>query len=147
MKTLVAILLFSLQTWGLEVAFFAPPAGFNHPWGKYYHTALFTNKFWIHAWPMKGVVIVEDIQKVGHIGIILESPKNFVVSDQAIKRQLGKAFDGTYDWYSKDQTHCTKLIADLLGIPPRKKPEPPYIGLTPEELFQELIKRNWKPIK
>ncbi len=99
----------------------------------------------MHAWPYYGVTTVPDISKVGRIAVILVSPPEVSVSGPSVKREIGKVFDSSFDWHSKTGTHCTKLVADLLNIPPRKKLVPPYLGLTPEELFLELQKRNWKP--
>jgi hypothetical protein len=139
----IFIYFISLSAWALEVAFFAAPP--DHPFGRYYHVALNTGSQWVHAWPYYGVTTVPNISKVGRIGIILVSPSEVSVSNAALQQEIGKTFDSSFDWNSKTGTHCTKLVADLLKIPPRKKLVPPYVGLTPEELFLELQKRNWKP--
>jgi len=157
----ISLILFSITTWPAEVVFIeAHDQGRLiqlEPNGRFYHVAIRYQNQWLHAHPHRGVDLVEDITPYGDKFLVLHNSAVPDPSPEFVAAWLGKPFDRGYHWNNPIATYCTRLIAEILGVAPRpmwfeaphwarhqgsRRGEP---GLSPDELFKELIGRNFFP--
>lgn len=158
---IVAIGMLSFTASAVEVAFleFHNEDGRRvelEPGGRFVHVAIRIDGRWLHAHTHEGVALIDSLEEYGHRIIRLENP---LLPDPKLDQfvyWLGKPFDMTYSWRNPKATYCTRLVAELLNVPPQPmqfasdhwrlasvKPigEP---GLSPDDLFRILKQRGFK---
>ncbi len=89
------------------------------PNGRFAHVAISYGDKWLHAHPLRGVELVNlsILEKVGKIKAVVSVSVNSL-SDNAVKRFLGKPYDSQFSW-TDEGIYCSELIAKLLGIAPK----------------------------
>lgn len=127
------------------------------PGGRFYHVAIRYQGQWLQAHPHGGVTLVKDIRPYGDRFLIMENSEVPEPGPAQVARWLGKPFDFSYTWDNPKATYCTRLVAELLGVPPqlmtfksehwknhfhKAEGEP---GLSPDKLFKELVRQRYKP--
>lgn len=129
------------------------------PGGRFAHVAIKAGNKWLHAHTERGVDLVEDIRHYGADVVYLTNDSYPEPSEEYIRSWLGKPFDRAFRWYYKAANYCTRLVATWLGVQPRpmgfsaeawkNMPSAPRgrVGLSPDELFEELIQRGFTPVK
>jgi hypothetical protein len=129
------------------------------PGGRFGHVAIWLDGMWLHAHPERGVDLVFDIEEYGYdIEILVNNSWASPTWHQAYP-WLGKPFDMQYRWNCLDATYCSRLVAELLGVPPRPMEFKSEIwarhthravgelGLSPDELYKDLLLRGFRPRK
>ncbi|MBX3022863.1 MAG: hypothetical protein KF799_14405 [Bdellovibrionales bacterium] len=129
------------------------------PGGRFAHVAIKVGRKWLHAHTERGVDIVRNITHYGNNVVYLENDQYESPTQWSVQTWMGKPFDTAYRWGVVNATYCTRLVAELLHIPPRpmqfrsevwdRMSSAPRgeLGLSPDELYEELIKRGFKPVK
>ena len=164
MTSFILTLLFSLHAGATEVAFLQAqrPDGSLYqlePGGRFFHAAIRVGQQWLHAHPSKGVELVNNLAAFGDSFFILQNPQGPDPSVSQLENLLGKPFDFTYSWDNPLATYCTRLIAELLAIPPQvmrfQAPiwkdhtghSPGSLGLSPDDLFVALVRLGFRPLR
>jgi hypothetical protein len=129
------------------------------PGGRFFHVAIRVGDQWLHAHPKGGVRLVSDLSPYGDAMTILRD--NSVADPQLARFMswLGKPFDFAFSWSNSQATYCTRLVAELLDVPPqtmhyssetwkmhafRNDGAP---GLSPDDLYRALWRRGYRPVK
>lgn len=127
------------------------------PGGRFAHVAIKVGKKWLHAHTERGVDLVRDITVYGDRVTYLRNDSIETPSLWRVNHWLGKPFDTAYRWGVSTSTYCTRIVAELLHIPPKPMQfksdvwqrfgEAPVgqLGLSPDELYEELLARGFKP--
>lgn len=110
------------------------------PGGRFSHTAIKIGRKWLHAYPSTGVDLVYNIERYGDHVVYLRNDAYSSPTLWQVQKWIGKPFDWAYRWAVENSTYCSRLVAELLHIPPRS------LGLSPDELYEELLKRGFKPV-
>lgn len=128
------------------------------PGGRFFHVAIQYREHWLQAHSHGGVSLVKDIRDYGDAFMVLDNPDCADPDPAFVERWLGKPFDFSYAWENPKATYCTRLVADILRVPPQPmsfaadiwkhhyhKPdgEP---GLSPDKLYAELLRRGFKSV-
>lgn len=128
------------------------------PDGRFFHVAIRYQGRWLQAHSHNGVELVDTILPFGDGFQILRHPDVPEPSSAQIEAWLGKGFDQSYSWDCATATYCTRLVANLLGVPPRPMTFDAEVwarygmaprgalGLSPDELHAELIARGFRPV-
>jgi hypothetical protein len=119
--------------------------------GRFYHSAIKTDKGWLQAAPYSGVIIEKNLNKMtSKIAVIIKNDKLPVLTVKDYGPYLEIPFDFEYRWENPNQTYCSKLIANLLNIQPlpiknskvfsqtNKITINDTIGLSPDDLYNIL---------
>ena len=129
------------------------------PDGQFFHVAIRYRGKWLHAHPHAGVELVDSVLPYGDGFMVMRHDGVPEPDAAAVAAWLGKSFDRTFRWDSTEATYCTRLVAELLGIPPRPMQftSPMWekfvgvsrggLGLSPDELAEELFARGFRPVK
>lgn len=125
--------------------------------GQYYHVAIKTEAGWLHSHPgAEGVTFLKDLSQISKKFVILENPNAKAVSLMDVHRYLGLPFDFFYRWNDERTSYCSKLVAQILGIPPKPMSfssehwgqafgiERGEVGLSPDDLFDALLERGYR---
>lgn len=119
------------------------------PGGRFYHSALKFHDQVLEAHPFYGAhlvsVINNDFTKVGRLVAILQSKKSIKDFEAKVQAQLGKPFNLYSAWDDPNTTQCSKLIGQILGVPPVIVADG-ALSLSPDTLYRELKKRGFKDI-
>lgn len=122
--------------------------------GRFAHVAIRFNDQWLQAHPLNGVELVDDLSGFGRVLEILVDP-DIVISKAEVDRWLGLPYDPNFNWEDQGSSYCSKLVANLLSVPPqpmrfdgsyweryRSLPwgEP---GVSPNGLYEELLERGY----
>jgi len=163
-KSLILLLSVSLQVlpraFAAEVVFIEVHQNGHplvlEPGGRFFHVAIRYNGKWLQAHPRGGVTLVKDIRPYGDKFVVLRNTEIADPNPLPVFLWLGKPFDYTYAWDNPEATYCSRLVAELLGVPPQPmsfaaeiwknhfhKPEGEP-GLSPDKLYKELLKRGFK---
>ncbi len=128
------------------------------PRGSFFHVAIRYKGMWLQAHSQGGVTLVDDIRPYGDVFLVLENKDYPEPSDEFVKQWLGKPFDFGYTWDSPHSNYCSRLVAQVLGVPPQRMSFASAIwkdhyrkplgkpGLSPDKLFHELLQRGFKAI-
>ena len=123
------------------------------PGGRFAHVAVSHKGNWLHAHPQRGVELTNtyELQKLGRIARVIELRQMSELSDEMIRRFLGKPYDRDFTW-SDDRIYCSELIAKIFGIPPEPMHfdttlwPPQYWkfeglpGISPDKLFTHMVR-------
>ena len=126
--------------------------------GQFYHVAIHIGGKWYHTSTKKGVTTMDGLHSLADIRLveILEN-KDITLRYKDIKPYLGLKFDYTYSWDRPGTTYCSKFIAQLLEIPPKKMDfstkhwerantvDKQSLGVSPDYLFEKLIEQGFVP--
>lgn len=165
MAILIFILLLGPAARALDVAFVeihdqnGQPTQLE-PDGRFMHIAVRIGTQWLHAHSENGVDLVDDIYEYGDKVVILRNPRVVEINRADFAHWLGKGFDFTYSWTNKHATYCSRLIAELLVIPPQPMQFKAKIwnthiyrdqaigepGLSPDDIFRVLLGRGYRPV-
>jgi hypothetical protein len=116
------------------------------PGGRFYHAALKYKNQIVQAHPYYGVQLTTNLTQVGHLAAALYSTKNVLNLSAKIQAQLGKKFSLYSDWNDPKTTQCSKLVGQIIGVSPVIV-QGGNLSLSPDLLYAELIKMNFKPQK
>lgn len=107
--------------------------------GHFYHVAIEVPGGWMHAHPFYGVQSVRDIQQLGQLYSIIQTDLN---PDWKIAQtQVGKKFSLQDPWNDSKSTYCSKLVAQILNLPPTLMRNGQGWGLSPDDLYEILKNR------
>ncbi|HMN68758.1 MAG TPA: hypothetical protein PKC28_09505 [Bdellovibrionales bacterium] len=154
--------LLAAPLWAAEVAFIAKKSDGKlvelEPGGHFLHVAIRVGDQWLHAHTWRGVELVDSIRDFGDEFVYMANPSVPEPGAEQVRAVLGKPFDMDFRWYEHGKTYCTRLIAELLDVKPRPmkftglywrtigvKPGHREPGLSPDELFDELARRDFTP--
>lgn len=89
------------------------------PGGRFAHVAVSHKGLWLHAHPLRGVELTNtfELSKLGRIGRVVELRQMSELSDELVRKFLGKPYDPDFTW-SDDKIYCSELIAKIFGLPP-----------------------------
>jgi hypothetical protein len=132
------------------------------PGGRFGHVAIEVDGGWLHADIYRGSEWVSSWKKMGWI----DTDKNHVVvlSDDGledihfvrIQSLVGLPYDPGFRWDDLSSTYCSKLIAQILDVPPspmdfsaeywKDKRDLPVgqPGVSPDGLYRELKRRGFQ---
>lgn len=85
--------------------------------GRFMHSALFYEGRWIDAYPYYGVRVAPH-PPYPVPSVLLISPNDLKIDWQRITERSHQRFDLIAPWNSRTLTYCSKLIGELLNIPP-----------------------------
>ncbi len=157
---LISLLFFSTGAFAARVVFIEIQDSNGNrielePGARFAHVAIQYGEYWLHAHSHKGVDLVtsEELAEYGSKFTYLGHPRLQDPDRHSVSLWVGKPFDFTYSWSNSLATYCTRLVAEVLGLPISPRPmsfvsplwqkhlhrpigEP---GLSPDELFEELL--------
>jgi hypothetical protein len=125
------------------------------PGGQFFHVAIRYKDKWLHAHTYHGVSLVESLDRYGDNAVVLTNSNVPDPSDELVAKLLGRKFDFSFRWNDPESTYCTKLVAEILGVPPRPMTfaapiwqtlphgNSGELGLSPDELFHDLVNRGY----
>lgn len=127
------------------------------PNGQFVHIAISYQGGWLHSHPYRGVeVISQDIlEKIGTIKSIITISELDSLKRNQVEKYLGKPSDPEFSWRD-DKIYCSELVAKLLNIDPqpmtfetaiwpdRFQSLKGQLGLSPDDLFQLLVKNGYQ---
>lgn len=164
MIQLVFALLIAVQAGATEIVFFQGRHldGSIHqlePGGSFFHAAIRVGNQWLHAYPGRGVEMINNLATISDGVFVLQNPGGPELKMSDIEGWLGLPFDFSYRWANPNATYCARLIADILNIPPQtmkfaapiwaNQVHPQHIagelGLSPDDLFIALVKMGYRP--
>ncbi len=117
------------------------------PQGTYYHLAIqIEDGRWLHSHPVLGGtrLTLGLPPKFGLVTQVLEDYNRPLIKLSDIESCLGLAFDGSYSFKSRVSSYCSKLVGQILNIPP--KPKMSFSGKVWENNYK--VKKNqpgWSP--
>ncbi len=128
------------------------------PGGKFCHVAISHNGGWLHAHPVDGVKWKKNLPEItgGRCENILIDISAPAVPHEEVTPWIGKPYDASFRWETKEATYCSKLVGCLLKVPPTlmtfKSPfwngfkDLPVneVGISPDEIYHELLRRNYQ---
>ena len=126
--------------------------------GQFVHVAISYYGGWLHSYPGLGVSWVQSVYEIGDPHTILENKDIPALTAKQVTSYFGLPFDKSYRWHPKDSTYCSKLVGQLLNIPPQPMSfsgsawgevmvkGKGRVGLSPDDLYQELPKMGFKPV-
>jgi hypothetical protein len=115
------------------------------PDGQRYHVAIKTKQGWLHSHPFYGVVLEENIHKIGQLVSVLSS--DILIDDRDFEKEYGKKFSITDSWDDRTSTYCSKLVAQILNIKPSLMKNGKGWGLSPDDIYFELKHLNYSEKK
>ena len=121
--------------------------------GLYAHVAIRTPLGWMHSRPGHGVEVAQSLKDIGNAKEVLVSRWTPDIEANIALSLIGVPYDNEFNWDDRHSTYCSKLVAQLLGVPPNpmqftgpyweklKTPHPSEgkPGISPDELYRELI--------
>lgn len=122
---------------------------------RFAHVAISYGKGWIHAHPQRGVVYDLKLESIAPHYTIISNPSIPALTYAQVRRFLGLPYDSTFTWSDPFSTYCSKLIAQLLDIPPQPMDfsashwGPQYKkyhglpGISPDKVYRSLLQRNY----
>lgn len=126
------------------------------PGGRYFHVAIGIDGLWYDSFPnelVQGKQFLEFDESFT-LGEVLEN-RAVDLTAKDMEPYLGLAFDKTFSWDKKGCTYCSKLVADVLGVPATRmdfegkhwQGSEVYnkggLGISPDELYEALISRGF----
>lgn len=130
--------------------------------GLYFHVAIEAGGKWYHTSPKEGVTTLTELKSQPGMRLVeVLEHEEIKITYKDIKPYLHQKFDYTYNWDSRETTYCSKFIAQLLDIKPKKMSfaSPHWnlaknlnrsgLGISPDDLFEALIHRGFQilPLK
>ncbi|AFY01224.1 Hypothetical protein Bdt_1528 [Bdellovibrio bacteriovorus str. Tiberius] len=125
--------------------------------GRYLHVAISVGDKWLHAHPYWGVQLVNLLSDIGDPALIVTQEAAPDLTEKDIKQYLHQKYDTSYSWAAKDKTYCSKLLAQILNLPPtpmrfsgsiwknRNSTAPTELGISPDDIYRELKWRGYRP--
>lgn len=87
-------------------------------YGRFGHVAVSYQGKWLHAHPVRGVELVDNLNEIGFVGAILESEDYEEPTEDFVAENKGRPFSYKEPWSSTSSTYCAKLVAQIYGILP-----------------------------
>jgi len=128
------------------------------PDGKFGHVAIAYEDKWLHAHVFRGVELADSLEKIGIVSEVLKLDIAAPLTAEEIEPLLGLPYDRLYLWQNPEGTYCSKLVGKLLGLTPKpmsfstsywkqfkKLPPKDEPGLSPDDVYEALIKSGYKP--
>lgn len=124
--------------------------------GRYGHVAVSYNGQWLHAHPVRGVELTNDLSDIGWTSVILESEQYNEPTEEYVNQNLGKAFSYLKSWEDSQYTYCAKLLAGPLSVDPlpmnfvtkmwENRTDLPRgeKGLSADDLYQVFVNRGFQ---
>ena len=86
--------------------------------GHFGHIAVSYRGRWLHAHPIRGVELTEDLTEFGNELLVLTSESYEEPTDKFVESHLGKAFSYLRPWDDENFSYCAKLVAQVFNIQP-----------------------------
>ncbi len=154
------VFLLNISCEAAEVAFieYHNPDGSRvelEPGGRFMHAAIRYKKSWLHAHSYRGVQLIRNPLQYGHVMVTLKHDQVPEPSWDAIRPWINKPFDFSYSPINEEATYCSRLIAELLGVPPQpmsfradhwskaSNVHIGYMGWSPDDLYRALLERGF----
>lgn len=119
--------------------------------GRFAHVAIRVGNRWLHSHPRNGVELVDSLREIGDAKQILSSDDEEEISAEIANEVVGLPYDFNFNWDDTTSTYCSKLVAQILGVPPMPmKFDGPYWekfkkpanegqpGVSPDGLYRSL---------
>ncbi len=127
------------------------------------HVAIRYRGMWFHAHPFGGVQLSPDLSAFGEVDSILEHPDWSEPLSDLVSELLNKPYDHEFLWGDGEAYYCSELVGVLLNVAPRamsfegpywdayfaargNPPRPQGLGISPDGLFFELLRRGFMPV-
>ncbi len=129
------------------------------PNGRFSHVAFEIEGGFLHVHPQRGVEVTKDLSDLGDITETLLIEAYPDLQSHHYANFLGQPYDRSYRWDSQDSTYCSKLIGQILGIPPgqmefssghwrdQKGLPRGSLGLSPDDIYRFLTKAQLPPLE
>ncbi len=126
------------------------------PNGRYAHVAIRVEGQWLQAHPQRGVELTNNFADIGKIAAILVNTEAPNILRKDIQKFVGLPYDHKFNWADTHTSYCSKLVGQILGIPPRPMifEGPAWAGqidlpegapgLSPDGLFRDLLDRGYQ---
>lgn len=89
------------------------------PGGRFGHVAISFNGGWLHSFPGRPVERVKSLEAYGRVVEVVTIEGVQALSHLEVGSHLGKSFDTSYSWGPTNTTYCSKLVGQILSIPPQ----------------------------
>ena len=127
------------------------------PGGKFFHVAIEIEGYWYHTSTKEGVVQLRGISPQAGVKLveILEN-RDLEITHRDLRPYLFLPFDYTYSWEKENSTYCSKFVAQLLGVKPKRMGfksshwrlahgvKKGYRGVSPDFLYWQLIQKGFE---
>src|SRR5690349_15065403 len=117
------LILLPFRALAAEVAFLEERLGGHlvqlEPNGRFFHVAIRYGDKWFHAHPHGGVTLIDDLDRYGDQIVVLRNDSVPGPTPAQVRRWLGKGFDTDFSWNNPYGTYCSRLVAEILGVPPQ----------------------------
>ena len=123
--------------------------------GRYSHIALRINEKWLHSHPLRGVELIDSLDKAGFHNFEIDVLNlDLVIKEEKVYQYINKPYDRMYSW-SDQAIYCSELIAKIFDIPPTPmnfdsviwreghQSQKGEIGISPDEIFDYLIQKEF----
>lgn len=130
MKILIFLLLLSNKAYSqVRVAFIEQidSKGRTHnplePGGTFFHLAIqIETGEWLQSHPKHGTILTRGLDtELGYVTQILENYELPLISYNEIKDLVGQPFDKTFGFKDTKSSYCSKVVALILNVPPKKR--------------------------
>lgn len=128
------------------------------PGGRFGHVAIEYQGLWLHSYPHRPVEAL-PLARIGTPAVILVSDRDPSLTSAQVLPFLHLPYDLYFNWEDTNSTYCSKLIGKLLSLPPepmtfvteywkgRENLPEGEPGLSPDDVYRDLILRNYKKLK
>lgn len=113
--------------------------------GRLYHVAIQYGDRWLDAHPFEGVREVNDVHSLGHLYSVIELDRDIPSGKYII--EMGKTFSTTDEWSNNKTTYCSKMVAQILDIPPSQMTTRAGLGISPDRLYHALKREPHREVR